>query len=243
MRDLLPLSCCALLFWLTGCATPQSNFGLPSWDYMHDELHVSDRTETEKEKEKETGNTRYEGASAGVIAGILLGNLRGISGNVTAGAVAGIAVGGQQDGIELSAPELNTVILRTLTPHINGSAQTLAGASSMRVNSSNASWTVSDSNDGQITTDWKRIPGRKVGVLWWHKEYETQVHHIITIKQSFRSARLTNYAIVTEVRERPNENYDWTKADPELGRQSFEDIKGALLSAVQAETNKRRPKK
>lgn len=213
MRSRKSPSPTVLLFALAGCATPQPQPGLPSWDYERDEQATA-----------------------------IVRLLGGIIGNVE-GAAIGAAVGGLQEGIELTPPELSAVIFGALTPRTSEMPQ---GAIPIAANSPNGaknSWTVSDSNEGQITTDWKQIPGRKAGILWWQQEYESQVRHTITIKQSFRSPRQTNYSIFTEVRERPNENYDWVSGNPELGRQSFEDIKGVLLNSVRAEVTKRRPKK
>jgi hypothetical protein len=217
MRNRKPLSSTVLLFALAGCATPQPQPGLPSWDYERDELKIQNQA-------------TVIGGGFGVLGGIF-------------GGVAGAVVGGLQEGIELTPPELSSVILRTLTPRTNETPQGAISLASNSPDDAKNSWTVSDSNEGQITTDWKRIPGRKAGILWWQKEYESQVRHTITIKQSFRTPRQTNYSILTEVRERPNENYDWVNADPELGRQSFEDIKGVLLTSVRAELAKRRPRK
>lgn len=89
-------------------------------------------------------------------------------------------------------------------------------------------WGIASSNDGQITTDWQAVPGREAGVLWWKKRYDTEVRHVITVKQSMRSERFSSYSIQTEVRERPNPSYAWAPADPELGRTAFLKVKARL---------------
>ena len=93
-------------------------------------------------------------------------------------------------------------------------------------------WGIASSNDGQIVTDWQAVPGREAGVLWWKKRYDTEVRHIITVKQAMRSEHLSSYSIQTEVRERPNPSYAWASADPELGRAAFMKIKARLWNHI-----------
>lgn len=93
-------------------------------------------------------------------------------------------------------------------------------------------WSIASSNDGQIVTDWQAVPGREAGVLWWRKRYDTEVRHIITVKQAMPSDHLSSYSIQTEVRERPNPSYAWAPADPELGRAAFMKIKARLWNHI-----------
>ena len=92
-------------------------------------------------------------------------------------------------------------------------------------------------------TDWKRIPGKKAGLGYWHKEYEAEVQHIITVQPSVRSEPSTSFVLQTQVRERPNEQYPWAPGDPELGRASFEEIKALLLERIRTRVIERRPRK
>ena len=210
------------LVLLAGCATEQKRSGLPIWDFERDEI-------------KDSTEGAMLGVASGAGFGALLGGLNG--------AGAGITVGGViQDSVELTPPELNRVISNALAPTAVLSAPTVLSLNSAAVPNV-TQWTISESNEGQIITDWKPIPGKKVGVLWWEKKFECEVRHLITIKRSYRSSQLTNFTVVTEVRERPNVNYPWASADPELGRASFENLKNLLLISVRAELNKRRAKK
>lgn len=93
-------------------------------------------------------------------------------------------------------------------------------------------WGIASSNDGQIVTDWQAVPGREAGVLWWKKRYDTEVRHVITVKQAVRSEHLSSYSIQTEVRERPNPSYAWAPADPELGRAAFLKVKARLWNHI-----------
>jgi hypothetical protein len=102
---------------------------------------------------------------------------------------------------------------------------------------------VADQSEGQIVTDWKPIRGKNAGLLWWKKEYQSEVRHTITIKQALYSPGRASYSILTEVRERPNPSYGWAAADSELGRKSFEDIKNLLLTSIRAELVNRSSKR
>lgn len=160
-------------------------------------------------------------------AGLLLG---GVS----------VALGGAvQSEIELTPNDL----FHTIEAALVEDTLTENKTSTLRVDSSAISrWEISESNEGQITTDWKAIKGRTVGLFWWKKEYQTEVRHIITITRSYKSQNYSNFSIETEVRERPNSNYKWAKANPELGRSSFKEIKNVLLGAVRKCANTRRMK-
>lgn len=144
-----------------------------------------------------------------------------------------------QDGLDLAPTELNRVILNALAT--NAVVPAPAKPSSNPI--ATTQWTISESHEGKIITDWKPITGRKAGVFWWEKTYDCEVHHVIMINQSHISHGLTNFTIVTEIRERPNKNYPWVSGDPELGRASFENIKNILLDAVREELFKTRAKK
>ena len=149
------------------------------------------------------------------------------------GGIAGSLGGAVQSGIKLSPSDLNKVIMDALTQpqkrHAKAGVQTFAeGPKGENI----GRWGVAESNEGQISTDWEAIPGRMAGLLWWKKEYQTEARHIITINRSYRFSDLTNYSIATEVRERPNSNYQWAPGDPELGRESFSELKLVLLNSV-----------
>ena len=148
-----------------------------------------------------------------------------------------------QTGIKLKAAELNELILTSLTslntlPERKNTLPTEIKKENFP-DLSNA-WAVSNSNEDQIITDWKRIKGRKAGILWWLKEYECEVRHIITLKKSLDNPEETlSYSILTEVQERPNENYKWEKVDSELGRESFETIKNKINESIRIELLRR----
>jgi len=162
------------------------------------------------------------------------------------------------DNIELSPSELHAAIVSALAPprHFlsvgpkSSTARTSlapegtsAAPADRTADGDERGWGIASSNEGQITTDWQRIPGREAGVLWWKKRYDTEVRHVITVKQAFRSSSLSNYSIETEVRERPNANYDWAPGNPELGRASFERIKGQLWVSIQMQSNRKKARK
>lgn len=141
-----------------------------------------------------------------------------------------------QQGIELTSEELKLVILRSLTQNEFSSASDMQLINPVSENSRDI-WTISSSNDGQITTDWKPINGRTAGVLWWVKKYNCEVRHIIIVNKMLNNPnQKLEYKIITEVRERPNENYSWQTADPELGRYSYEIIKNTINSAINRES-------
>ncbi|GKS69655.1 hypothetical protein W03_16590 [Nitrosomonas sp. PY1] len=144
-----------------------------------------------------------------------------------------------QQEITLTAKELTGIILETLQQ--SNSTQDLQEQNIYSIEDSVNKWTVSSIYHDTITTDWKSIKGRKAGVLWWTKEYECQVSHKITINKSLKSPdQSLNYKIATIVRERPNDNYSWKLANPELGRLSYENLKNKIISAVNSEVKKRR---
>ena len=155
------------------------------------------------------------------------------------GGLAGGLGGAVQSEIELTPNDL----FHTIEAALVEDTMTENITSTLKVDSSAISrWEISESNEGQIITDWKAINGRTVGLLWWKKEYQTEVRHIITITRSYKSKNYSNFSIETEVRERPNSNYKWAKANPEIGRSSFKEIKNVLLGAVRKCANTRRMK-
>lgn len=234
--------CLAVVLPLTlgACATaeaPSDATAKPAhlrWDYERDGLGI--------------GENDRQGRMWGNMAGAgLLGLLRGAS---------------PLDNIALSPEELQAAIVSALAPprHFlaavpkSSTARTSLGpegtttAPADRTADSTADadergWGIASSNEGQITTDWQRIPGREAGVLWWKKRYDAEVRHVITVKQAFHSSSLSSYSIETEVRERPNANYDWAPANPELGRASFERIKGQLWASIQVQSNRKKARK
>lgn len=166
--------------------------------------------------------------------------------------------GARLDNIALSPEELQAAIVSALAPprHFlaamprSGTSRTSlapevapAAPTDRSTDAADRGWGIASSNEGQITTDWQRIPGREAGVLWWKKRYDTEVRHIITVKQALHARSLSSYSLETEVRERPNANYDWAPADPELGRASFERIKGQLWESIQMQSNRKKARK
>lgn len=168
------------------------------------------------------------------------------------GAIAGALIGRSvRDGIDMPAPELLSLLSKALNqfdsrrPDVAPGALSLGSASNSPSASDGAldAWPIAESKDGEITTDWQPIPGKKAGILWWEKYYETEVRHAITVTTAHRDPQLTSFTIRTEVRERPNVNYPWESGDSELGRKSFENIRSKLVRAVQLELSNRRSKK
>lgn len=210
----------------SGCATPKQQPGIPRWESESAGIGVD--------------NQSLSKALGGMFSG-MFGAMSGYYG----------IRGTPQDDIALSASELNDAILDALTPHPILNAQS-ATALAPQLHANIAlhtdtnqpnSWRIADVNNGQITTDWQSVPGRTTGMWWWQKTYETEVRHIITIRQSLHSPHLTGYTIVTEARERPNHNYPWETADPELGRQSFEQLRDVLLVSIREQLGKRKVKR
>jgi hypothetical protein len=221
---------------LGACATadaPADAMAKPAhlhWDYERDGLGISE-------------NDRKGRMLSELARSNLFGSLRGAS---------------PLDNIELSPGELQAAIVSALAPprHFLSAVprsstvrtslapeSTAAPPADRTADGDERGWGIASSNEGQITTDWQRIPGREAGVLWWKKRYDTEVRHVITVKQAFRSSSLSSYSIETEVRERPNANYDWAPANPELGRASFERIKGQLWVSIQTQSNRKKARK
>jgi hypothetical protein len=152
-----------------------------------------------------------------------------ISGEAMGGIFGAIAGGIIQSEIELKPNDLFRIIESALSEGSLTDEQT----STLKADSiATPRWEISESNEGQITTDWKPTKGKTVGLFRWKKEYQTEVRHIITIKRSYKSQDYSNFSIETEVRERPNANYKWAKGNPELGRSSFKEIKKILLDTI-----------
>lgn len=93
-------------------------------------------------------------------------------------------------------------------------------------------WGIAVKNENLLVTDWKFIPGKKVGFFWWEKEYETQVRHRIIVNGLNKSGLNTNFLICTEVRERPNENLPWQEGLVEFGQKSFEELKNLVVDTI-----------
>lgn len=203
-----------LVATLAGCATEPPKFGLLLWDFEANEIAQKRWRATERATEK----------LYGLVEEIMPGRML-------------------QDGIELTPPELVTLITDTLSPSLPRTAQEAHSLSQTTREAPKNIWTIADSNEGQLTTDWRSIPGRKSGVLWWERTYETEVRHVITIRRSYRSPDLTNFSIATEVRERPNSNYPWVETNSELGRASFEQLKNMLLLTIRMHIDTRKYKK
>ncbi len=217
---------------LGACATPDAPV-TPAhlhWDYERDGLGISEID-------------RKGRMWSDLPMGRLLGRLQGSA---------------PLDNLELSAGELHAAIVSALAPPRrflaamprSGTSRaslapegTTAAPADSTTDGSERGWGIASSNEGQITTDWQRIPGREAGFLWWKKRYDTEVRHVITVKQAFRSSSLSSYSIETEVRERPNANYDWAPANPELGRASFERIKDQLWASIQVQSNRKKARK
>lgn len=194
------------------------------WDYQYERFILS-------------------GSLSGGAIGALLG--AGID-SMVGGSVGSIASSQSilvDAGLPLSAQDLNATIYSALTAKHQSKPQTstvvpMSFAATQNnlgaIDSAPVAWPIAESNEGQIITEWKRIKGREGGILWWKKEYETEVRHIITVRSSFNSEHFSDFSIETEVHERANQNYPWSIADPELGRQSLQEIRSLLLDAVQS---------
>ncbi len=206
MRNSINILFIFVLLVFSSCTThsPPPLPGIPDWDYERDEIG-----RTAISNRKETTTQKMAGKIAVTIGGLFGGVVK--------------------SEIEIAPNVLFRTIEATLTKKTlrenEASEQPLGRAAASR-------WGISESNEGQITTDWKATSGRTVGLFWWKKEYQTEVRHIITIKRSYKSQNHSNFSIDTEVRERPNSNYIWAKGNPEFGRSSFNEIKKALLDAV-----------
>ena len=228
----LTLALLALTLTLGACATADgpATQGHLRWDYERDGLGIGD-------------DDRQRRMLSGMAGARLFDPLRGAS---------------PLDNIELSPGELQAAIVSALAPprHFLSAVPrsstarttlapegTAAAPADRTADGDERGWGIASSNEGQITTDWQRIPGREAGVLWWKKRYDAEVRHVITVKQAFRSRSLSSYSIETEVRERPNANYDWAPANPELGRASFERIKGQLWESIQMQSNRKKARK
>lgn len=136
--------------------------------------------------------------------------------------------------ITLSASELKELISNVLMgKKYNDTSIDVTVTKS--VESNNYNWGISESNNDKITTDWVKIKGKESGVLWWKKEFDTEVRHVITITKSDKFPVCTNFSISTQVRERPNANYAWTEANVELGYSSFKELKNSCLLAIKHE--------
>lgn len=107
--------------------------------------------------------------------------------------------------------------------------------SELKANSQNK-WSIAVRNENLIVTDWKFIPGRKVGFLWWAEEYETQVRHRIIVNTPNKPEVNSNFLIATEVRERPNKKLPWQEGLVEYGRESFEELKKMVIGAITSES-------
>ena len=224
--------CLAMALALGACATVDGP-ARPEhlhWDYERDGLGIRD-------------NDRKASMFSEFTRGRLLSRLEGSP---------------TLDNFELSPSELHAAIVSALAPprHFltamprSGTSRSslapegaAAAPADRTADGDERSWGIASSNEGQITTDWQRIQGREAGFLWWKKRYDTEVRHVITVKQAFRSSSLSSYSIETEVRERPNANYDWAPANPELGRTSFERIKGQLWAFIQVQSNRKKARK
>ncbi len=185
--------------------------GIPNWDYERDVLGYS------------SAKIGDDNTNLGAILG-------GIMGSMTGGAIGGMV----RSGIQLNPAYLFYVFETALSgPPVLGAIPHLTTGRSANFDSTSAHrWEISESNEGQIITDWEPIEGKTVGLLWWKKQYQTEVCHTITINISHRSQKYSNFSIDTQVRERPNSKYDWVKGNSELGRESFREIKKVLLNAL-----------
>lgn len=136
--------------------------------------------------------------------------------------------------IALSPDKLQKEMMTVLQNHATPSIHYFKSEKRSSIQRPVKNFGIADVNQGVIITDWKPIEGREAGLLWWKKKYEAQVRHTITIKRSYESSEYTNFSIHTEVRERPNNNYDWSTGDAELGRAEFKKIRNVLLAMVKS---------
>lgn len=139
-------------------------------------------------------------------------------------------------GIALTPSEVHSVVIQSLSPATNVSTYRSPMYATTALPDTEepdvAQWRVHNSTSEEITTDWKRVSGKRAGILWWEKQYETQVSHVITIKPSLDSHILTGITVTTTIRERPNENYEWGPGNVELARKEHAAIKAHLVIAI-----------
>ena len=192
-----------LLLVLAACATEtQSVQGVPQWDLERDEL-----------------TTR----SLQVLP-LLIG---GSSATATSSSARQMS-----EGIELTPEQVRSLLLAALSARSVSQATKVLQLGPEQSTIATDRWGISDSNEGQLITDWRPLQGRRAGILWWEKVYEAEVRHVITVKQSTRSTKHSNIVVVTEVRERPNSAYPWSPGNSELGQTSFTELRRTVLYTV-----------
>lgn len=95
----------------------------------------------------------------------------------------------------------------------------------------------------RYVTDWRDIPGREAGVLWWRKPWQTEIRHEVRALPSSRDpARLSNVAIDSELRERPNASYPWQPAEvaTPAARAAHAEIRARVLATIRAAVDLKR---
>ena len=97
-------------------------------------------------------------------------------------------------------------------------------------NDNKLNYSIYSSSEGSITTDWEKTNGKIKGLL--SRKYITEVRHTIIIERSYKSKNCSDLFIMTEVRDRPNPNYEWEISNPEFGEESLKKIKDILLNIV-----------
>jgi hypothetical protein len=127
--------------------------------------------------------------------------------------------------IELQVFHLNRVVINAI--------ENSNFSSSHNKSNSNFGFGILSCDSEKIVTEWREILGKESGILWWKRRYISEAKHTITISRSNENHNCSNINISTEVRERPNENHEWTIGDAELGRESFTNLKMVLLTAIE----------
>lgn len=95
----------------------------------------------------------------------------------------------------------------------------------------------------RYVTDWREIPGREAGVLWWRKPWLTEIRHEVRALPSSRDpAKLSNVAIDSELRERPNASYPWQPAEvaTPAARAAHAEIRARVLATIRAAVDLKR---
>jgi hypothetical protein len=210
---------------LTGCASVRDK-NIPTWNSDDDQTSLAIGA--------------LMGAVIGGLGGAVLGNAVGITGGAIGIFDRPILLSPQallelfNNSLQQKPPNsLSSLNVQPLSLKASAKAPSLPEPPKLT-----SEWSIADSNEGQITTDWKSIPGKQAGLLWWKKHYQTEVRHIITVRASSTNKDLGAFSIKTEIRERPNENYSWAEGYSELGRKSFERLRDFLLATIEAEQRK-----
>lgn len=132
-------------------------------------------------------------------------------------------------GIPLSARQLRDAVVLTL----NKRASEAATQRALR-NDQPLLLTPVLSNDAgssyTVTTGWVPIAGRTTGILWWSRRWPAEVKHTVLVTPSVSHPNThSTFAMISQVRERPNEHYPWSTGDATLADASFTSLRSILI--------------